>query len=51
MEGQGEDKAQEFKKQKMQKNNDGQSYANWQTSSVMSPSCDLDIFILATLEF
>ena len=28
-----EDKAEEFKKQKMQKNDDGQSYANWQTSS------------------
>ena len=27
-----EDKAEEFKKQKMQKNDDGQSYANWQTS-------------------
>ena len=28
-----ENKAEEFKKQKMQKNDDGQSYANWQTSS------------------
>ena len=28
-----EDNAGDFKKQKMQKNDDGQSYANWQTSS------------------
>ena len=28
-----EDKTEEFKNQKMQKNDDGQSYANWQTSS------------------
>ena len=28
-----EDKAEEFKKQKMHKNDDGQSCANWQTSS------------------
>ena len=27
------DKAEEFKKQKMQKHDDGQCYANWQTSS------------------
>ena len=28
-----EDKAEEFKREKMQKNDDGQSYANWQRSS------------------
>ena len=30
---------------------DGQSYANWQTSSCMAPTNDLGILFLATMEF
>ena len=45
-------KFEEAKKQMIKKNDDGRSYANWQTSSwSWAPTYDLDIFILATLEF
>ena len=47
-----EDKAEEFKKQKIQKNDDGQSYANWQTSSwSWQQPKNLGIPFLATMEF
>ena len=40
------DKAEEFKKQKSKKNDDGPNII-----LVMAPTCDLDTFILAVMEF